>query len=164
MAYIFKYLKCRWMSFFSQRLLSIIQISIIHIRVLFEKPLTFNCFCLSILCRNSSKIHMMTVCVTHLSFKIWVITFFNRQQASNTWRVPSTSLKARWNTCGTLWSAREIAAVALSAEQERHTRCVSRCLNVVRCNYHWKLLDKIFIPVWQKSASSNSSSREYAVK
>ena len=41
-------------------------------------------------------------------------------------------LKARWNTRGTLWSARERererASVALSAEQERHTRCVSRCL------------------------------------
>ena len=39
-----------------------------------------------------------------------------------------TTFKARLNTRGTLWSARERASVALSAEQERHTKCVSRCL------------------------------------
>ena len=38
------------------------------------------------------------------------------------------------NTCGTLWSAREIASVALSAEQERYTKFFSRCLKAVsRC-------------------------------
>ena len=41
---------------------------------------------------------------------------------------PTTNIKARQNTRGTLWSAREIDSVVLSAEQERHTRCVSRCL------------------------------------
>ena len=41
-------------------------------------------------------------------------------------------VKARWNTRGTLWSARERALVALSAEQERHTKCVSSCLKEVR--------------------------------
>ena len=39
----------------------------------------------------------------------------------------SRSLKARWNTRGTLWSARERALVARSTEQETHTKCVSRC-------------------------------------
>ena len=34
-------------------------------------------------------------------------------------------LKAMWNTLSVQESAREIASVALSAEQERHTKCVS---------------------------------------
>ena len=33
-------------------------------------------------------------------------------------------IKARWNTRGTLWSAREIASMALSTEQARHTENV----------------------------------------
>ena len=40
-------------------------------------------------------------------------------------------LKARRNTRGTLWSARERVLVALSAEQERHTKCVSRFLKAM---------------------------------
>ena len=67
-------------------------------------------------------------CVTQLSSMIKDITFFNRQETSNTRSVPSTSL------------------------------------NVIRRNYHCKLLDKVLIHMWQKSASTNSLSREYAVK
>ena len=44
------------------------------------------------------------------------------------YRPQCATFKARWNTRGTLWSAREKASVALSAELERHTRCVSHCL------------------------------------
>ena len=52
---------------------------------------------------------------------------------SNVWlkMYRQSILKARWNTRGTLWSARERASVALSAKQERHTGCVSLCLKTM---------------------------------
>ena len=41
------------------------------------------------------------------------------------------NIKARCNTHETLWRAREITSVRLSAEQEGHTKCVSRCLKAM---------------------------------
>ena len=63
---------------------------------------------------------------TNISVKFWNIrcdTFFLNSQKSPFSQAVKlvVPLKARWNTRGTLWSAREIASVALSAEQERHT-------------------------------------------
>ena len=87
------------------------------------------------LCRRLLKAISVSFNVSDNCLKIW-----QRSSSSNACKSSSSNFcrlswtffvfKARWNTRGTLWSAREIASVALSAEQERHTGCVSLCLKV----------------------------------
>ena len=65
-------------------------------------------------------------------------------------------LKARGNIRGTLWSAREIASVALSAEQEKHTGCFSLCLKGMLDVLCYRLKYGYFEVAWRASFSSRN--------
>ena len=57
-----------------------------------------------------------------------------------------------WSACETLWSAREIASVALWAEQERHTENVFHIVLSAQC----VVLRNILLPKLQPSGSNSS--------